>query len=218
MADQSTQLTIEQALTWRYATKRFDPSKKIANSDWKVLERSLQMAPSSFGLQPWHFVVVSNASLRSQLQPHSWNQPQITEASHLVVLAAKTSIDTAYIDAFLGQVCSERGVSAENLAGYRQLIIDFTASLTKSGAVESWATHQVYLALGSLLSAAALLKIDACPLEGIDPNQYNALLGLPERGYSTKVACALGYRSAQDAAASNKKVRFAASQIFSHID
>lgn len=218
MTDQSAQLTLEQAFTWRYATKRFDPAKKISSADWKVLERSLQMAPSSFGLQPWHFVVVSNPELRGKLQPHSWNQPQITEASHLVVLAAKTSIDTAYIDTFLTQVSSERGVPAENLAGYRQLIIDFTTSLTNAGGIESWATHQVYLALGALLSAAAVLKIDACPLEGIDPNQYNALLGLPNRGYSTKVACALGYRSASDAAASNKKIRFPLSQVISYAE
>jgi len=218
MTDQSLHKSIQEAFTWRYATKRFDPSKKISNADWKVLEQALQMAPSSFGLQPWHFVVVSNAELRAKLQPHSWNQPQITEASHLVVLAARTTVDTPYIDSFLSQLCAERGVAAENLAGYRQLMVDFTASLTKANGIESWATHQVYLALGSLLSTAALLKIDACPLEGIDPNQYNTLLNLPAQGYSAKVACALGYRSASDAAAANKKIRFPTSQVFSYVE
>jgi nitroreductase len=218
MTNQALSSSIQEAFTWRYATKRFDPTKKIPSADWSVLERSLQMAPSSFGLQPWHFVVISNPELRAKLQPHSWNQPQITEASHLVVLAAKTSVDTPYIDSFLNQLCAERGVPAENLSAYRQLMIDFTASLTKVDGIESWATHQVYIALGSLLSTAALLKIDACPLEGIDPNQYNALLNLPAQGYSAKVACALGYRSASDAASSNKKIRFPTSQIFSYID
>jgi nitroreductase len=218
MTEQTLRDSLQQAFNWRYATKRFDSTKKIPVSDWKLLERSLQMAPSSFGLQPWHFVVITNAELRAKLQPHSWNQPQITEASHLVVLAARTSVDTLYIDSFLNQLCAERGVATENLSAYRQIMIDFTASLTKANSIESWTTHQTYVALGSLLSTAALLKIDACPLEGIDPNQYNTLLNLPAQGYSAKVACALGYRSASDAAASNRKIRFPTSQIFSHID
>jgi nitroreductase len=218
MTDLSLHNSIQEAFNWRYATKRFDPSKKIPSADWKVLEGALQMAPSSFGLQPWRFIVITNPELRAKLQPHSWNQPQITEASHLIVLAAKTSVDTPYIDSFLNQLCAERGVPAENLAGYRQLIIDFTSSLTKVDGIEAWATHQLYIALGSLLLTAALLKVDACPLEGIDPNQYNAILNLPAQGYSAKVACALGYRSGSDAAAASKKIRFPTSQIFSYID
>ena len=113
MTDQALHNSIQDAFNWRYATKRFDPTKKIPSADWKVLEGALQMAPSSFGLQPWHFIVINNPELRTKLQPHSWNQPQIVEASHLVVLAAKTSVDTSYIDSFLNQLCAERGVAAE---------------------------------------------------------------------------------------------------------
>jgi len=174
------------------------------------------MAPSSFGLQPWHFVVITNAELRQKLQAVSWNQPQLVEASHIVVLAAKTAVDAAYIDEFLKHTSSERGVSLENLAQYRQMMVGFTEHLTTKGAIESWATHQTYIALGMLLETSALLGIDACPLEGINAAEYDSLLGLPAHGYSTKVACALGYRSTADASASFKKIRHPKEKIFSY--
>ncbi len=216
MSTESMQTEIEKALAWRYATKRFDPTRRIPANEWNVLENALQMAPSSFGLQPWHFVVVTNPELRQQLQAASWNQPQLVEASHIVVLAAKTAVDEEYIDAFLQQTASERGVPVENLAAYRQMIANFTTHLSAKGAVTSWATHQTYIALGMLLETAALLGIDACPLEGIDSAKYDGLLGLPAEGYSTKVACALGYRSASDTAASLKKIRHPKEKVFSY--
>jgi nitroreductase len=216
MSSETMQTSIEHALTWRYATKRFDPTRKIAAKEWNTLENALQMAPSSFGLQPWHFVVVTNAALREKLQAASWNQPQLVEASHIVVLAARTSIDADYIDEFLKQSATERGVSVDNLTQYRQMMVDFTGHLTNKGAVESWATHQTYIALGMLLETAALLGIDACPLEGINAGEYDSLLGLPSKGYSTKVACALGYRSSSDAAASLKKIRHPKEKVFSY--
>jgi nitroreductase len=216
MSTETMQTEIEKALSWRYATKRFDPTRRIPAKDWNALENTLQMAPSSFGLQPWHFVIVTNSDLRQQLQAASWNQPQLVEASHIVVLATKTAVDESYIDAFLQQTASERGIAVENLAPYRQMIANFTTHLTTKGAVESWATHQTYIALGMLLESAALLGIDACPLEGIDAAKYDAILGLPAQGYSTKVACALGYRSASDTAASLKKIRHPKEKVFSY--
>lgn len=216
MSSETMQTSIEHALTWRYATKRFDPARTIPAKEWNSLENALQMAPSSFGLQPWHFVVITNPGLRQKLQAVSWNQPQLVEASHIVVLAARTAVDATYIDEFLKQTSSERGVALDNLAQYRQMMVDFTGYLTTKGAVESWATHQTYIALGMLLETAALLGIDACPLEGINAAEYDSLLGLPAKGYSTKVACALGYRSRSDAAASLKKIRHPKEKVFSY--
>ena len=212
----TNQLTtaIDQALNWRYATKRFDSSKQISADIWSTLENSLLQSPSSFGLQPWRFVVVNNPALREELKAHSWNQPQIVEASHLVVIASACSIDTDYIDAFINRLATERSMPVESLSQYRQMIVGFVQNLTTRNEIESWTTRQSYIALGMLLSSAALLNVDTCPLEGISPPEYNKILGLEGSGYSARVACALGYRSSADATAQAKKVRYPHDQVF----
>ncbi|MEY4667948.1 MAG: putative nitroreductase YfkO [Pseudomonadota bacterium] len=210
---QDTNSLIEQQLSWRYATKRFDPTKKIAAKDWHTLEESLRLAPSSFGLQPWKFIVVKNPEVRKQLQPLSWNQPQLVEASHLVVIAAKKEVSHADVERFLASISETRGVPVAALQDYGGMMKGFLDALAQQGTCEHWSTRQAYLALGMLLSTAAVLKIDACPLEGINPVAYDEVLGLNQSGYSTKVACALGYRSAEDAAAFYTKVRYDRAQV-----
>jgi len=205
---------IEQQLTWRYATKRFDPTRTISQADWHTLEESLRLAPSSFGLQPWKFVVVTDRKVREALQPHSWNQPQIVEASHLVVLAAQKSVGAQDVDTLINHISEARGVPTSALADYSGMMKGFLDMLASHGTCEHWSAHQVYLSLGMLLSTAANLGIDACPLEGIDRAKYDEILKLPAQGFSAKVACALGYRASDDATASYKKVRYPRSQIF----
>ncbi len=204
----STNATIEQQLSWRYATKRFDPSKKISKEDWHTLEESLRLAPSSFGLQPWRFINVKTPDIREKLRPNSWNQPQIVEASHLVVIAAKKEVTHSDVENYLSLISSVRGVPTSALQDYGNMMKGFLDNLASQGACEAWSTRQAYLALGMLLSTAAALKVDTCPLEGINPVSYDEILNLNQSGYSTKVACALGYRSADDAAASYTKVRY----------
>jgi nitroreductase len=204
---------IESQLLWRYATKRFDPTRKVSKADWHTLEESLRLSPSSFGLQPWKFIVVTDPEVRKKLQPHSWNQPQIVEASHLVVLAAQKSVGHGDVDAFIADISKTRGVPTSNLQDYAGMMKGFLDAQASKGTCEAWTTNQVYIALGMLLSSAAMLKIDACPLEGITPSKYDEILGLEGSGYSTKVACALGYRSAEDAAGSYAKVRFPRARI-----
>ena len=199
---------IEQQLTWRYATKRFDPTKKISQKDWHTLEESLRLSPSSFGLQPWKFLVINNPEVRKQLQPNSWNQSQVVEASHLVVIAAKKEVTHLDVDKFLTLISETRNVPVAALQDYGGMMKGFLDALAQEGSCEAWSTRQGYLALGMLLSTAALLKIDACPLEGINPVAYDEILNLNQSGYSTKVACALGYRSSDDATASYGKVRY----------
>jgi nitroreductase len=216
MNQESLQATLQEAITWRYATKRFDPTRIIPQATWETLERSLHLAPSSFGLQPWHFIVVKNPELRKELQAHSWNQPQVVDASHFVVLAAMRSMDESYIDAFLATTAATRSIPGESLAGYRGMILPFISNLRDSNQLEAWTTRQVYLALGMLLTTAAILGIDACPLEGIDPSQYDRILGLEQKGLSAKVACALGYRASSDPLASMPKVRLPREKIFTY--
>jgi nitroreductase len=204
---------IEQQLSWRYATKRFDSTKNISDKDWHTLEESLRLSPSSFGLQPWKFINVKSPDIRAKLQPNSWNQSQIVEASHLVVIAAKKEVTHEDVENYLSLISSVRGVPASALQDYGNMMKGFLDNLASQGACEAWSTRQAYLALGMLLSTAAALKVDTCPLEGINPVAYDEILNLNQTGYSTKVACALGYRSAEDATASYTKVRYPRAQV-----
>lgn len=207
---------IQESLAWRYATKRFDPTQKIPAALWSTLEEALRMAPSSFGLQPWNFVVVTDPVIREKLLPHSWNQPQIVEASHLVVLASAKDIPKDSVDTFIRFAADTRSIPVARLENYRAMIVQFIQGLRQSDSLEAWTARQTYIALGMLLSCAALLQIDACPLEGIDAPQYDTILGLDAGMFSTRVACALGYRSQSDDAAKLSKVRFPREQVFSY--
>ena len=211
-------LTPEQLverLSWRYATKRFEPTFRLAPEVWRALERALVLAPSSFGLQPWHFVVVTDAAMKARLRPASWNQPQIVEASHLVVFAHKKAFGPADVSRHLDRVARLRGVPRESLAGYESVVL---GHIQRPGFdVDEWTRRQTYLAVGSLLTSAAVLGIDACPLEGIDPAQYDQILGLGARGFASVCAVALGQRSPEDKYASLAKVRFEASELITRI-
>lgn len=203
-------------LKWRYATKQFDASKKIPQDLWEALEDSLILTPSSFGLQPWHFFVIENPELREKLQAHSWGQAQVTECSHFLVLASRRSVGEEEIDQFLKHSAKLRGEQIESLAPYRDMMSGFIGHMDESQKAQ-WAKLQTYIALGQLMTSAAALGIDACPMEGIDANEYDALLGLPEKGLKTSVACALGYRAESDKYASAAKVRFEKNQLLTRL-
>lgn len=205
------------ALNWRYATKAFDASKKIAEATWKTLEKTLVLSPSSFGLQPYRFLVVEDPSTRAKLQPHSWNQSQVVDASHYVVMAGRTSMTEAEIDLFLNRVVEVRGIPLESLEGYRGMMYGSLLSPGSDARIPHWAALQVYIALGNLMTSAALLGIDTCAIEGFVPAEYDAILGLKEQGYASVVCCALGYRSAEDKYASAPKVRFPAANLIKTI-
>lgn len=208
----STQLL--EALRWRYATKVFDPTRRIPEATWKALEEALVLSPSSFGLQPYRFVVVNDSAKRQQLMPHAWNQRQVVEASHFVVFAARTSVTEAEIEALIRRIAEVRGVSPDQLAGYRQMMVGSLLTPAFAPLAPHWAAHQAYLALGNLLTTAALLGVDACPLEGFEPPAFDRLLGLAEQGLHAVACCALGYRAAQDKYATLPKVRMPAERLF----
>jgi len=211
MSEISSSNLLEQ-LQWRYATKAFDPNQIISDEHIEAIEQSLVLTPSSFGLQPWHFLVISSQEIRQQLLPNSWNQRQVVDCSHFVVLAAKTSMTEADIDRFLERQIAVRGGSMQELSAYRDMMLGFTSSMD-AGKLLQWAKLQTYIALGQLMTSAALLGIDGCPMEGIDPVAYDKILDLPSKGLTTSVACALGYRSKEDAYAAAAKVRFEKSEL-----
>jgi len=200
-------------LHWRYATKKFDATKKIPAGTWAALEESLVLTPSSFGLQPWRFIVVTDPSIRQQLVAASWGQTQPVECSHHVVFASKVNMAAPEVDRLIQCTSEVRGVPAEGLAGYRNIMLGSLKKATEAGWVNEWAKWQSYIALGNLMTSAAVLGIDTCPMEGLDPAKYDQILGLEGSGYATCVACAVGYRASDDKYATLPKVRYPAAEV-----
>lgn len=209
---------ILQQLYWRYAVKKFDPTKKIPDSVWQILEQSLVLSPSSFGLQPWKFFVVRNPEVREQLLPHSWGQKQVVDASHLVVLAIKKDVDNADVDRYVERMAQVQQVPPENLEKFGEMVKGYINNPPTPFEINSWSTRQTYIALGFLLTCAAILEIDACPMEGFVPSKYDEVLGLQDQGYHGVVICALGYRAEDDKAAERPKVRFSTEKVVEYID
>ena len=208
----SRELLLQQ-LKWRYATKKFDPARKISAEDWAVLAESLVLTPSSFGLQPWKFWVVTSPEVKAQLLPLSYKQTQVVDGSHVVVLTARRNLAEVDVDRYLARISEIRGVAVENLAGFRKTMIRALVPPPAGFDINDWAAHQVYIALGNFMTAAAVMGIDTCPMEGIEPAKYDELLGIAEQGYGTVVACVAGYRAADDKYATTPKVRFATADV-----
>jgi len=199
-----------QQLNWRYATKKFDATKKLSAADWAVLEQALILTASSYGLQPWKFIVVTDPTLKAK------NQSQVEDCSHLVVFTAKQDITEADLDRFIARTAEVRNTSVESLAGYKGFMMGDLVNGARHAVIHEWAARQTYIAMGNLLTSAALLGIDACPFEGIEPAKYDEILGLKGTGYATVSACPVGYRAEDDKYASAPKVRFEASDIIDH--
>jgi nitroreductase len=207
---------VVEALNWRYATKQFDKTRKISPEQWTHLEEAVRLAPSSLGLQPWTFIVVETPAVREELKAASFGQPQITDASHLVVFAAKKDYTQADTDAYLARVGEVRGAPPEALAPFRSMVEG--SLMSKEGDARAvWLARQVYIALGVLLTTAAVMGIDACPMEGISPPDYDRILGLEEKGLTALAVATVGYRSSEDKYAEMKKVRFPAEQVILHV-
>ncbi len=205
-----------ESLNWRYATKKFDSTKKVPESDLTTLLDATRLSVSSFGLQPYHIFVISNKELRKKLRAASWDQSQITDASHLLVFANKISFDDDLIDSYLHNVSETRNIPIDGLQGYGDFMKSKLLPLPNEVKAD-WTARQAYLALGNLLSAAADLKIDTCPMEGFEPENYNEILGLKDKGLSASVIAPIGYRSAEDDTQHYKKVRQSKEKLFTHL-
>ena len=206
-----------RALEWRYATKVFDPAKKIPAETWQALERALVLTPTSYGLQPYQFLVINDPATRATLLPHSWGQKQVVDASHFVVFTAKTKMSEADVNKLIARISSVRGVPAESMTPYWNMMIGDVVKGPRGKIAHEWATRQTYIALGNLMTCAAVLGVDACPMEGFVPAEYDRILNLNASGYATVVACALGYRSPDDKYAKLAKVRYDTKDIIRQI-
>lgn len=204
------------ALRWRYATKAFDPNRKIPPDVWTALEESLVLTPSSFGLQPWKFLVIQDPALREALVPHAWKQRQVVDCSHLVVMTVPKELSAAHIGANITRMVAVRGGTAESLAGFRKMVSGFRDQLATQGEITHWAMLQSYIALGQFMLAASLLGVDTCPMEGFVREKFDEVLDLAPSGHTTSVLCPAGYRAADDRYASLPKVRFKREDIIEH--
>lgn len=203
-------------MNWRYACKKFDPSKKIREPDWNILVETLRLAPSSYGLQPWKFIVVQNPEIRKELLALSWNQTPVTEASHFVVLTYKEKMDEAYISKYVQHTAHIRGLDPATLEGYKNMMMGDLVKGPRGQVISWWAQRQVYIAMGSFLTTAAMMEIDSLPMEGLDPVGYDRVLGLEGTGYKTVAAIACGYRADDDKYQHTKKVRFEMSDVVTY--
>ncbi len=208
---------IEQ-LKWRYAVKRFDANRKISDADWKTLETALILSPSSYGLQPWKFYVVTDETVKKKLQAHAWNQPQIVEASHLIVIAAKKDANPADIEKYINRVIEVRGTKREDLEILKGMMLSSQKMASENNFLNEWAARQCFIALGVILTATAMLGIDACPMEGFLPQEFDRVLGIDQEGYAATVVCAVGYRNKeQDWLSKLPKVRYENGEVVKHI-
>jgi nitroreductase len=198
-------------LQWRYATKQFDPAKPVAAATWAALEEALILSPSSYGLQPYRFVVITDPAVKARLKPLSWGQSQLTDASHIVAFTILKGMGLAHIERFAARITEVRGTPADKLAPYQAMIVRDLVDGPRSRIIDEWATRQAYIALGNFMTACALVGVDACPLEGIEPAKWDAELGLTD--HAVVVACAAGHRLDSDKYATTPKVRFAAADL-----
>ncbi|MDO6820707.1 NAD(P)H-dependent oxidoreductase [Zobellia sp. 1_MG-2023] len=200
-------------LKWRYATKKFDASKKIAPDNLEKIKEAIQLSASSYGLQLYKVLIIEDPSIREQLKTASWGQDQITDASHLIVFCNYTHVEDVHVDDFLHRTAITQNIEMNNLSDYGNFMKGKIKAMT---ALESfhWTVRQTYLALGNLLSACAELKIDSCPMEGFEADKYNAILGLTEKGLNAAVVATIGYRSHEDHTQHRPKVRKPLEELF----
>lgn len=203
---------IENA-NWRYATKKFDTTKKVSEKDLEVLKEAIRLSASSFGLQPYRVLIIENPELRAKLQGASWGQAQIVEASHLIVFANITNFGDQEVDSYFDYLINTREIEMEAVQGYKDFVKNFVNTLPVD-AKNIWTSKQTYIALSNLLNAAAELKIDVTPMEGFEPQKYNEILGLDKLGLNASLVATIGYRHEDDGLQHLKKVRKSEKELF----
>ena len=205
-----------ESLEWRYSVKKFDPNKKLSKAQINLIEKTLILSPSSYGLQPWHFVLIHDQKIKDKLLPHAFNQSQIKDAHLIVILCTPKQLTEEFIEKYVKQVSNVRGVSINSLEKFREMLLNVVENKSEKE-LEVWMTNQVYIALGMLLMACASAKIDACPIGGFSKKDFDKILELDKRGLKSKIVCAVGFRDQSDKYISRKKVRFDRNDVITFI-
>lgn len=202
---------------WRYACKKFDPQKKLSESDLGDIVQALRLGASSYGLQPWKFIVVRNPEVREKLVPAAFGQRQVADASHLIVLCALKDVNEAHVDSYIADTARTRNLELSELDGFKSMLMKMIVNGSDEKKA-AWAKNQVYIALGSLLSICASMRVDSCPMEGFRPKEVDTILDLEAKGLRSILMCPIGYRSVDDDYARRAKVRFAEDKVIEYID
>jgi len=197
---------ILDALEWRYAVKKFDNKASLTEQQILEVKKVFNLSASSYGLQPYKMIVVQNPELKEKLVPASFGQQQISQSAAILVFAVRTDFGMDYIDQFFKDMSTKRQIPLENLEGYKNFMKGSFANKSEDE-ISSWATKQVYLTMGHMLASLAALQIDACPMEGLDPQAYDKILDLDAKQLKTIVAMPIGVRAPDDASATALKVR-----------
>ena len=209
-------MSLIEKLNWRYATKKFDGNKKLSPAQLDELLKTIQLAPSSIGLQAYKVLVIEDAAIRQKLREAANNQSQVTDASQIIIFASEINLDTDYVKRNIDHVAKTRQIGRENLEGFEQMVNGYVSGLTAEQKI-NWSHKQTYIALGVLLIAAAELGVDACPMEGFDVAKFDEILGLKEKGLTTSVMATIGFRAADDDYSKLAKVRKPKEELFIHI-
>jgi nitroreductase len=200
-------------LNWRYATKKFDPLKKIKTEDLEVIKESLRLVPSSYGLQPLKFIVVESTELRDKLQLISFNQAQIVDASHLIIICSYRDINDTHVDEYVANIGSTLNITQDMTKGYADFMKSTISNMEADQKLQ-WNKNQAYIALGQLMHTCATLKIDATPMEGFNSEDYDKLLDLPGQNLTASLVVPMGYRHKDDQTQHQQKVRKSQNDLF----
>ncbi|MDD5262883.1 MAG: NAD(P)H-dependent oxidoreductase [Methylacidiphilales bacterium] len=203
-------------LKWRYSCRKYDTTRTIPEPVWSALEEALVLTPSSYGIQPWKFLVVTDRELRKKLYPFSHNQQPVLDASHLVIFTARESILPEDIEAWCRRVRELHHSSPEDFAGMRQALIDEIIHGPNRHRLFEWASEQAHIALGNFLTSCALLGIDASPMGGIKPHEFDEFFGFRAQRLRTVVLCAAGYRHPDQKGTGGRKTRFEKSTVIEY--
>ncbi|SED64289.1 Nitroreductase [Tenacibaculum sp. MAR_2010_89] len=193
-------------LQWRYAVKKFDENKSLSETQINTLKEAFNLTATSYGLQPIKLVVIQNKNIQQQLVEHSWNQPQVAQASHVLVICIQKEYTTNDIDNYFSLVKSIRNTPDEILTPFKEMLTNSIASKTQEE-LNIWNKNQAYIALGNLMTVAANERIDSCPMEGFISEKYDEVLELDKYGLTSVLVLPVGFRAEDDYMKDLKKVR-----------
>ena len=201
-----------ESLNWRYATKKFDANRTLTDVQVDQLLEAGNLAASSYGLQPYKLLVIKNQELQDQLVDHSYNQRQVADASHVIVIAVRTDVNADYISAYSDRVEKTRNLDAGTMDTSKNVMLGTIGKLSAEDLFR-WSAKQTYIVLGTMMAAAAQMEIDTCPMEGFVPAKYDELLDLESKNLRSVLVLPVGYRAEDDVAQHQKKVRLPLDEI-----
>ncbi|MFK7787327.1 MAG: NAD(P)H-dependent oxidoreductase [Crocinitomicaceae bacterium] len=207
---------ITEDLNWRYATKKFDPTKKVSNEDLETIKESLRLTATSFGLQSMKFLIIEDPEVREKLKPASWGQTQVTDASHLIVLCSYIDVNNDHVDEYMQDVSSARNIPIEATSQFGDYIKGAIANFSADDKL-LWSSKQTYIALGQTMHTCARLRIDSTPMEGFDPAAFDEILGLSAKNLKATLLLPIGYRHEEDNNQHLAKVRKSSEVMFETI-